>query len=331
MMKLSAMKAVSATCDAEWRSPLAEEMLAGWEHDPGSGRGLSFSSNFIFFFTSAGQPRFLRFVRAEERKREAILAEMDFAGHLSAKGIWVDRAIPSREGRLVETVETGLGSFHAVVLEALGGEARETEELSPSMFADWGRLTAELHNAAQGYVQPGRPAWHEQLDWAAQALPKAEAAARAAVVKLKDRLGALPANESNFGLIHYDLSPDNIRWGGERLGVIDFDDCAHYWFAADTAYALRDLYGDRASQVDLRHPSLQAFVAGYRQARELSDEALGCLGLFAFVNNLLKLAELLYIKDEGREAGEPDWVLGLRAKLAGKVDAYRAEMELFVG
>ena len=144
-------------------------------------------------------------------------------------------------------------------------------------------------------------------------------------------MGALPANQSNFGLIHYDLSPDNIRWGGERLGVIDLDDCAHYWFAADVAYALRDLYADRASRLDLRHPSLRAFVAGYREVRELSEDELGGLRLFACANHLLKLAELIIIRDEGREPDEPDWVLGLRAKLAGKVEAYRAEMQAFVG
>ncbi len=329
MMKLSAMKAVSATCDAEWRSPLSEEILAGWEHDPDSARGLSFSSNFIFSFTCGGQPRFVRFVRSDERTREAILAEMDFAEHLSARGIWVDRAIPSRAGNLVETVETSLGSYHAVVLEAMPGEGRETEELTPAMFADWGRVTADLHNAAQGYRQPARPTWRRQLDWAADALPRSEKAALAALDRLSGRLAALPVSQDNFGLIHYDLSPDNIRWGGERLGVIDLDDCAHYWFAADIAYALRDLYADRASQVDLRHPSLQAFVAGYRAARPLEDAELSGLGLFACANNLLKLAELLYIKDEGREPDEPDWVLALRAKLARKVETYRAEMALF--
>ena len=76
MMKLSVMKAVSATCDAQWRSPLAEEILAAWEHDPGSSRGIVFSSNFIFSFTRGGQGQILRFVREDERTREAILAEM---------------------------------------------------------------------------------------------------------------------------------------------------------------------------------------------------------------------------------------------------------------
>jgi len=332
MMKLSVMKAVSATCDAEWRSPLAEQIAAAWEHDAGSCRAVWFSSNCVFRFTRGGQARILRFVRSDERTRAAIEAEMAFVEHLRARGIWAPEAFPSRKGAIVETVPTGLGAFHAVAMEALPGEGRETEDLTPAMFRDWGRLTGELHNAAQGYAHPGRPDWRAQLDRAEDALPEAEVTARAAARLLKERLGALPVTQANFGLIHYDLSPDNIRWGGERLGLIDFDDCAHYWFAADVAYALRDLYGDRASRLDLNHPRLLDFLEGYRQARPLSDADLGGLRLFAAANHLVKLAELRGIVEEGREPDEPEWAAGLRAKLAGMVEGYRAEMrELLVG
>ena len=327
MMKLSVMKAVSATCDAEWRSPLAEQIAARWEYDAGSCRAVWFSSNFVFRFTQGGQARILRFVRSDERTRAAIEAEMAFVEHLRARGIWAPEAFPSRAGAIVETVETGLGEFHAVAMEALPGEGRETEDLTPAMFRDWGRLTGELHNAAQGYAHPGRPDWRAQLDQAEDALPETEGVARAAARLLKERLGAMPVSAVNFGLIHYDLSPDNVRWGGERLGLIDFDDCAHYWFAADVAYALRELYEDRASRLDLNHPRLLDFVAGYREVRTLDDADLGGLRLFAAANHLIKLAELRAIVEEGHEPDEPEWAAGLRVKLAGMLEGYRAEMQ----
>lgn len=52
-------------------------------------------------------------------------------------------------------------------------------------------------------------------------------------------------------------------WLDSVPAVFDFDDCAHYWFAADVAYALRDLYEDRIERIDLADRRLRAFAEGY--------------------------------------------------------------------
>ena len=59
--------------------------------------------------------------------------------------------------------------------------------------------------------------------------------------------------------------------------VFDCNDCAQYWFAADVAYALRDLYDDRIERIDLGDPRLRAFAAGYRAVRPLPDRNLRLL------------------------------------------------------
>jgi Ser/Thr protein kinase RdoA (MazF antagonist) len=58
-----------------------------------------------------------------------------------------------------------------------------------------------------------------------------------------------------------------------------FDDCAHYWFAADMAFALRNLFHDRPSGVKFEGDRLRAFVSGYRDVRNLADKNLAAIPL----------------------------------------------------
>ena len=54
MMRLSTMWAVDRTIDADGRSPIADEILAAWGHDPGTARFFRSSANFIYTFDRAG-------------------------------------------------------------------------------------------------------------------------------------------------------------------------------------------------------------------------------------------------------------------------------------
>ena len=52
-------------------------------------------------------------------------------------------------------------------------------------------------------------------------------------------LGALPVDRDRYGLIHFDFELDNLYWRDQTIGMLDFDDCAHYWYAADIAFWLK--------------------------------------------------------------------------------------------
>ncbi len=306
---------------------MVEEVLAPWDNDPGSDRFIVASSNFTAAFSFRGERRIVRFVRTDERSRDAIQAELDFLHHVAGNGMWVNLPIASREGRLVEHISTSLGDRHAVVFNAMAGEPGDSETLTADLYEPWGRTLAELHNASQGYRDPRRPSWRERLDQAGRELSSDDHAAHAALRKLRTSLEALPATDRNYGLIHWDFCADNIRWGAGRLGVIDFDDCAHDWHVAVIAHALRDIFDDRASRVDLADPLFSFFVRGYRSARALEETDLSRLPLFMLMSNLLFSASLRIIEEEGREDSEPEWVKGLRKKLQGKIEKYRSELE----
>jgi Ser/Thr protein kinase RdoA (MazF antagonist) len=325
MMKLSTMQAVVATLNEQWESPLAEELLARWEHDEECAKYWRSSANFVFFFKASGRDRVLRFNHASERTASEIQAELAYINALAKSGVRVAQPVCSITGKDVESVDTGQGRFHAVVFEALPGKQLDLEELTADQLVRWGRALAELHQAAPHYTQPGRPSWQDQLNTVPKILPTEERGALEELARLRRELNQLAITEQNFGLIHYDFEPDNLLWDGDQPGIIDFDDCAWYWFVADIALAVSDLFDDSARAVDLQNEAFQHFITGYRSVRPLAPTELALIPLFIRVQNLVAFTRLYCALTPVNPAGEPEWMVALRTKLAAKMQFYRHE------
>src|SRR5690349_11592093 len=145
MMKLSALWKIDVTIEADGNSPVAQQLLARWDHDSDSLRFFRSSANFLYRFRAHGQPRFLRFIEATERTREALEAEMALLQGVSVDGITVPVPVPSLQGRVVETVDTAWGQFHAVVFPALEGDQIEVDDLDLAGLRSWGHALGRLH------------------------------------------------------------------------------------------------------------------------------------------------------------------------------------------
>jgi len=325
MMKLSLMQAVVATVSEQWESPLADNLLQHWEHDAGHAKFWRSSANFVFFFKESGRDYVLRFNHASERTAEVIQAEIDYVNALTESGIRVAKPVRSRTGNYVERIATDQGIFYAVVFEALLGKHIDMEELTTAQLVCWGKALGEFHQAATHYTQPGRPTWQDHLAFIAETLPAEETAAWQTLAWLQQQLSEFPIDAQNFGLIHFDFELDNLIWDGDQAGLIDFDDSAWYWFAADFAFALRDLFGDSAAKVDLQHEIFLHFVEGYRLAKPINQAELARIPLFLRLHNLFALARLYRALTPVNPAGELPWMAGLRSKLAAKMQFYRAE------
>jgi Ser/Thr protein kinase RdoA (MazF antagonist) len=222
----------------------------------------------------------------------------------------------------MESVSTVLGEFHAVVFEGLSGNLMEFEELPPEFFKHWGRSLGKLHNAARGFQTASRPNWQEHLKMVQYTLPASDADALNVLKATQKQLGALAQNKVNFGLIHFDYELDNIVWEGEIAGILDFDDCAYYWFAADIAFALRDLFDDNSANFDPLNGSFLKFIQGYRLERVIAQAEVDSIPLFMNLHNLVTYAKMLRTLDETPGKSEPAWLMELRGKLVRKIDAY---------
>jgi Ser/Thr protein kinase RdoA (MazF antagonist) len=125
------------------------------------------------------------------------------------------------------------------------------------------------------------------------------------------------------------MEADNMRWRDGVPAIFDLDDCAHYWFAADVAYALRDLYEDRIERIDLADRRLRAFVEGYRVKRPLPESDLRLLPLFVRAHNLFWFARLHRSVADGQAPGEPKWTTDLRLTLMNTMNSFRDGFERY--
>lgn len=328
MMKASTMQVVVATVNEEWESPLANEILERWENDGEPAKYWRASANFVFFFNRGDYV--LRFSHAEERSAETVQAEIAHVNALIANGIRAAKPVQSLTGNYVESLVTSHGLFHAVAFEKLPGEQLEIEELTSEQFVHWGQALGELHNGStysEGW-KPTRSSWEDHLAFVTAVLPPSEEAALRTADSLKDQLLALPVNEQNFGLIHYDFELDNILWHEGQPGIIDFDDCAWYWFVADFALALGDLFEGQLDKVDLQNQSFRHFAEGYRRVRPISDDEVARIPLFVQLDHLVTFAKLHRALTPVDPDKELPWMPELREKLTAKMEYYRSEFLL---
>ena len=248
---------------------------------------------------------------------------MDYLEYLIQKGIPIAKPVRSSIGALIESLSTTEDPLRCAVFEALPGDHPDFDELTRDQFRQWGELLGRLHKATEGFTVRGRSTWQDHLAMIEAHLPAHETAAHVALIRVKDQLSALPITPHNFGLIHFDFELDNLLWHEGSISIIDFDDAAFYWFAADIAFALRDLFHDDPAQVDFSHESLLAFLEGYRAEKELSDEEVQQIPVFLRLHNLLLFTRLIRSLGPEVPADEPEWMTKLRARLAQKMDRYR--------
>jgi Ser/Thr protein kinase RdoA (MazF antagonist) len=162
-------------------------------------------------------------------------------------------------------------------------------------FEQLGAIEAAMHNQSSGWRPPpgfqrhavdrdglmgDAPFWGPFWEH-----PVFSPAERRLVIETRDRVRAvmdrLGRDPSTFGMIHADLHDGNLLADGERLTVIDFDDCAFGWYAYDIAVALYHQQGSPGFDAMQR-----AFVRGYRAVRAFSDDAVALIPMFLLVRGM---------------------------------------------
>jgi Ser/Thr protein kinase RdoA (MazF antagonist) len=329
LLKLSRMKAIMDQVKEDWTCPLAEKILEKWGFDPGSVYFFRASANSVFIFRKEGQRYFLRLSHTEDRAYQTLEKEVQVLLFLKDEpNVSVTEPVISNDNQYIERIETELGSFFAVVFKGLEGEMFEIEDLDENQFVTWGRTLGELHQALKGLPKEttdGRPGFTAHLETVRQALPTHETSALKELERLCRWAEGLPSDPDHFGLIHYDFELDNLVWREETLGVLDFDDAANYWYAADIAYALRDLFEEK---VDLDSPSFKAFMSGYTEVVTPDVALLNQLEGFLKWHNLRSFTEFLQVVDLDVTEEDPEWLVNLHGKLIAKLETYRQSFEV---
>ncbi|MDO6565371.1 phosphotransferase [Amphritea sp. 1_MG-2023] len=228
----------------------------------------------------------LRVHRPGYHTREEIQSELLWINDLRQQGvIETPKPITTRSGAAIASFSTGHDIRDVVAFSFMSGKEPATNAELINGFRQLGSISAKLHTHSQNWVRPEtfvRKTWNFNTmlgatplwgDWrAATGLTEAgQHTIEQACLMIQDQLETYGMRDNRFGLIHADLRLANLLIDGDRLGVIDFDDCGLSWFMYDFAAAISFIEDDPIV------PSLQsAWIEGYRDHRPLSavDEAM---------------------------------------------------------
>lgn len=298
---------------------LAEMIVKNWEYDDLEPfKYWRISSNAIYPFKNQERIYFLRFTPAEEKSGEGILAELDFLKYLKDKDYSAIEAVPSKNGRELETVDTPWGKYHAAVFKRVEGKALDDVEITDDIALLWGRALGKLHKLSSDYVPEGAPrlSWTDQINWIRGVLedfPKEKEALRESEI-LKEFFSSLPVTYENYGLIHYDFELDNVFYDEKTNTItpIDFDDSMYHWYAMDIEQTMDSIKSEVPEERVERVSKL--FLEGYSQKYSISEDMMRLFPVFRRFADLYGYIRVLRSAQD-KWANEPEWMEKLRGKL----------------
>ena len=94
---------------------------------------------------------------------------------------------------------------------------------------------------------------------------------------------------SSYGVIHADLHAKNVLVQGEKLQIIDFDDCGYSWHSYEIAVAETDARSTIEKGTMSREEIRSALVKGYTSKRPLTTEWTRQLSALTMVRELIQL------------------------------------------
>ncbi|MHC0053579.1 phosphotransferase enzyme family protein [Actibacterium sp. D379-3] len=263
---------------------------------------LTLSENATFLARDPDRPSpvILRVHRPDYHTRAEIASELAWITALRQdQAVATPEPLVMQNGDLIGQFEDAGQIRHVVAFEFMPGREPDPDGDLVDGFRCLGGISARLHGHTRRWQPPagfvrktwnfetalgGAPLWGE---WrAALGLrPEGKAMLERVCVHLDRTLHAYGTGPDRFGLVHADLRLANLLVEGDRLGVIDFDDCGFSWFAYDFAAAISFLETSPAI------PALQeAWVAGYRAVAPLDDEHVAMLPTFIMFRRLLLTA-----------------------------------------
>jgi Ser/Thr protein kinase RdoA (MazF antagonist) len=242
--------------------------------------------NDVYAIITPGRRYLLKVYRHGFWSPEEVAWELDLTRHLHRSGVPVPDAVPLADGRLVGIVDAPEGQRPYSLTAFIESGAKARQPFTAGLYREFGAVIAAFHTASDSFVTtyPRRP-----FDLAATlieplGLVLAELAAqpedRAVIQALGDearrRIEALIADGLDWGVVHGDVTLDNVFFGPPGPVIYDFD-------LAGPGFRACDLYGVRQAEY------WDAFADGYQRVRPLRDNDLAALPWFTIVGNIYNL------------------------------------------
>jgi Ser/Thr protein kinase RdoA (MazF antagonist) len=275
------------------------DMLPSWNISRDATlRLLTVSENATYLVEDGidGAPIILRVHRPNYHTEAEILSELAWVGALREAGVVeTPRAIATRKGEFLVSFADGDARRHVVAFEFMSGREPEASGDLTKWYERLGGISARLHRHSRNWQRQAnfvRKVWDYDTiigetrhwgDWRAGLGLDSEGKAllERAVALLHRQTEAFGAGADRFGLIHCDMRLANLLVEGDRLGVIDFDDCGLSWFAYDFAASVSFL--EHEPYLD---DLMAAWIEGYCAVAPLPREEQAILPVFVMLRRM---------------------------------------------
>jgi len=259
-------------------------------------RLLTISENATYLAEDGDNRLILRVHRPLYHSEAEIRSELAWITALhEAAVITTPRPIPTVNGALLTRFSDGQSDRFAVAFEYMSGDEPDTSHDLVKWYEVLGEITARLHQHSRTWQKPenfARKLWSFETiigptphwgDWR-HALGL-DAAGRQTLERASSLLATQTAaygqTPDRFGLVHCDMRAANLLVEGDRLGVIDFDDCGFSWFIYDFAASVSFMEHEPFIPV-----LMTAWLQGYRRIAPLAEEHAKALPMFVMLRRI---------------------------------------------
>ncbi|WP_027094664.1 phosphotransferase enzyme family protein [Cohnella thermotolerans] len=270
-------------------------------------RLLNYSENATYLVEhgGSGEKTILRVNRPGYHSKEELDAELVWMQAIRREGtVAVPEPIAGSNGEFVQAIRLeggGAKIYYCVMFSFLSGSApdEEDEEGMVVQFEKLGMVTALLHEhsrekmASLALKRPewvydnmlgANPTWGRWQD-GLHITPERERLFQRVSEIVERRLERFGRSKDRFGLIHADLRLANLLVEGDRIRVIDFDDCGYSWFLYDLASALSFI--EHKPYVE---ELIAAWLRGYERIRPVTEEEKQEIPTFIMLRRLILVA-----------------------------------------
>lgn len=220
----------------------------------------------------------LKVYNATARKPQEIQWELDLTLHLIENGAPVAHTVAGKNGNYLQTFSVDDHDRVAILFEWAAGEKPKPEL---STYVLLGEAAARIHTAADSFASDlpreefdAYELFDDQLKRMKK--PLEESGQWQRVYDLTERMRKIISNPNlNYGIIHNDLTLDNIHLHKGKLVVFDFDSAAKSWRAAEPWGVLK------ASE-----DRFKAWLEGYRSIRDFSLQDEQAVAAFVIIEDI---------------------------------------------
>lgn len=241
-------------------------------------KNLNTLANYAIEVTSPTGHFALKIYNPASRTATEVQWEIDLTLHLIKNGAPVASPVAGKNGSYLQTFIVDGQDLTAVLFEWAAGEKPKPELSTYTLI---GEAAARIHNAADTFTSElSREKYdaHELIDDQLKRMktPLEVSGQWQRVFGLAERMRKIIINPNlDYGIIHNDLTLDNVHLNGDLITVFDLDSAAESWRAAEPWGVLR------ASEDRFR-----AWLDGYRSIREFSQDDEKAVAAFVIVEDI---------------------------------------------